>query len=57
MLLKKGKFVNNLNLYQNKRWCAQVARADAPPALPDASGFENYRAKDLVKELDRWIIV
>jgi ATP-dependent HslUV protease ATP-binding subunit HslU len=42
---------------QNRRWCqADAAHNDAQKQAVNAFSFENFAAKDMVKELDKWIV-
>jgi ATP-dependent HslUV protease ATP-binding subunit HslU len=57
MLKLKNTKINFKFSTQNRRWCqADAAHNDAQKQAVEAFSFENFAAKDMVKELDKWIV-
>jgi len=55
-MLKLKNSKNNFKFNQNRRWCqAEAAHNDAQKQV-NAISFENFAAKEMVKELDKWIV-
>jgi len=53
--LKNSKV--NFKFSQNRRWCqAEAVQHDAVQKQANAVSFENFAAKEMVKELDKWIV-
>jgi hypothetical protein len=53
--LKNSKF--NFKFSQARRWCqADAPHNDAQKQVANVVSFENFAAKEMVKELDKWIV-